>query len=73
MASDVIDKNISYWRKKAREGTLSAEEMREALALIRVERVGSSEVSAKSTTKRVAAKAKAQPIDSDELLKGLMG
>lgn len=73
MASDVIDKNISYWRKKAREGTLSVEEMREALALIRVERVSADSVSAKSTTKRVAAKAKAQPIDSDELLKGLMG
>lgn len=73
MASEVIDRNISYWRKRAREGTLTVEEMQEALSLIRKERVTADAVSTKSTGTRAAAKAKAAPIDSDDLLKGLMG
>lgn len=72
MASEVIDKNVVYWRRKAREGTLTVEEMREALAAIRAERGQAGAVSEKSTTRKTAAKKAAEPIDSEELLKGLM-
>lgn len=72
MASEVIDMKVSDWRRKAREGNLTVEEMKMALAAIRNERMGAGAVSAKSTTTKRTAKAKAAPIDSDDLLKGLM-
>lgn len=70
--SDVINSNVQVWRAKAREGTITQEEMRLAIAAIRKERVGASAVSAASKTKVATAKAKAAPIDSDALLDGLM-
>ncbi len=73
MASEVIDQSVSYWRKKAREGTLTVEDMKLALAAIRAERQASSAVSAKSTTAKATKAAKAAPIDSDALLDGLKG
>lgn len=62
--------NIQVWRQKALEGTITTDEMRQAIAAIRKERVQASEVSEKSTAKRTATKAKAAaaPIDSDALL-----
>lgn len=66
--SDVIMSNIQIWRQKSREGTITMEEMKEAIAAIRKERVGSSEVSAASKVKKATAKAKEAPIDSDDLL-----
>lgn len=72
MASEVIDRNVVYWRRKAREGSLTVEEMKEALAAIRAERTTAGAVSEKSTTRKAATKKAAEPIDSDELLKGLM-
>lgn len=72
MASEVIDMKVSDWRRKAREGTLTVEEMKQALAAIRSERTISSAVSEKSTTAKRTVKAKAAPIDSDDLLKELM-
>ena len=71
MASEIINGNIQLWRQKSRDGTITLDEMRQAIALIRAERVGASAVSAKSTATKVAAKAKAAPIDSDELLNEL--
>ena len=73
MSSEIINRSIVEWRQKARAGQLTVEEMKIALALIRAERQKSGEVSAKSTTTKKAAAKKAAPIDSDELLKGLMG
>ena len=70
--SDVINSNVQVWRAKSREGTITQEEMRLAIAAIRKERVGASAVSAASKTKVATAKAKAAPIDSDALLDGLM-
>lgn len=72
MASEVIDMKVSDWRRKAREGNLTVEEMKQALAAIRAERQLSGAVSEKSTATKRVAKAKAAPIDSDDLLKGLM-
>ena len=67
--SDVINEKIQYWRAKAAtpEG-LSLDEMREAIAAIRKERVNAQETSTKSKAKKAAAKEKAQPINSDALL-----
>lgn len=67
--SDVINEKIQYWRAKAAtpEG-LSLDEMREAIAAIRKERVNAQETSSKSKAKKVEAKAKQQPINSDDLL-----
>ena len=73
MASEEIDRNITYWRKRVREDTLTVEEMVEALSLVRKERIGADAVSKKSTSTKAAAKAKGTPIDSDDLLKDLMG
>jgi Arc/MetJ-type ribon-helix-helix transcriptional regulator len=70
--SDVINNNLQLWRQKARDGTITQEEMREAIAAIRKERVNASTVSATAKTKAATAKAKAAPIDSDALLDGLM-
>ena len=67
--SDVINEKIQYWRAKAAtpEG-LSLDEMREAIAAIRKERVAASETSTKSRAKKAEAKEKAAPINSDDLL-----
>jgi len=70
--SDVILRSVTEWRRKAREGTLTLEETIAALAAIRAERTGAGAISAASTRTKAAAKAKAAPIDSDELLKGFM-
>ena len=73
MTSTTIQSNIQLWRQKVADGTITNEELTEAIAAIRKERVGAAGVSAGATEKKAAAKtrAKAAPIDSDELLAGL--
>lgn len=66
--SEVINMNVQMWRAKAREGGLSLEEMRAAVAAIRAERLGAGAVSAASKEKKVVAAKKKQPVDSDALL-----
>lgn len=67
--SDVIQTNIQRWRMKAAspEG-LSTEEMREAIAAIRKERVNASEKSSTAKARTSTAKAKKAPVDGDALL-----
>ena len=67
--SEVILTQIQLWRQQAAspEG-LSREEMRNAIAAIRKERVAASEVSSAKRTRTTAAKEKATPINSDDLL-----
>jgi hypothetical protein len=69
---DVILSNVQIWRQKARDGTITVEEMRDAINAIRKDRIGASAVSAASKTKTATAKAKAAPIDSDAMLDSLM-
>lgn len=71
MVSEVINSQIQVWRQKAADGTITLEEMREAIAAIRKERVAASEKSSASKTRTATAKAKAAPIDSDSLLSEL--
>jgi hypothetical protein len=66
--SDVINSQISIWRQKCQDGTITLPEMRDAIAAIRKERVGAQETSTKSKTTKAAKAAKAAPIDSDDLL-----
>lgn len=71
--SEVIQSNIQLWRAKALDGSITREEMKEALAQIRSERVGASERSSASKARTSTAKAKAAPIDSNSLLGELDG
>ncbi len=68
--SDAINANIQLWRQKAREGTLTLAESRQAVEAIRKERVSAGEKSANSREVKAmkASKAKAAPIDGDSLL-----
>ena len=68
MVSEVVATNLQIWRQKSFDGTITRGEMKEAIALIRAERVGASERSATSKSTRTTAKAKAAPVDSDALL-----
>jgi len=66
--SEVILSNIQIWRMKSREGTMTLEDSRAAIAAIRKERVGASEVSAASKTKKAATAAKKAPVNVSSLL-----
>ena len=66
--SVVIQTNIQLWRSKSRDGTITLDEMRQAISAIRADRVGAGAVSAASTEKKAVAKAKNVPINSDDLL-----
>jgi lipopolysaccharide export system protein LptC len=69
--SQTIQEKIQLWRAKAADGSITLEEMREAIKAIRKERVQASEVSKKSRTKKAEKAAAQQPVDSDDLLKEL--
>lgn len=65
MTLDVpLEVRVAEWRKKEAEGTLSDEEMREAIRAIRAGRVSASQTSTRSR----AAKA---PVDVGNLLEKL--
>ena len=61
---------IQLWRQKAREGTLTQDEMRQAIAALRADRVGAAATSEKSREKKATARAKAN-VNSDDLLSQL--
>ena len=64
--------NIQLWRQKCADGTITLDEMKQAIAAIRTERVNASVVSTASKERKSTAKAKASPINSDSLLDDLM-
>ena len=68
MSSEVILSSIQIWRQKSRDGTITLDEIREAIAAIRKERVEASTVSKVAKERKSTAKAKATPIDSNALL-----
>lgn len=65
--SPEMQTQIQIWRQKAREGTLTQEEMRQAIAALRQDRVAASATSAKARATKSAATAK-KNINSDDLL-----
>lgn len=70
--SPEMQAKMAEWRQKARDNTLTKEEMKEAIKLMRTERVGAAATSAASKTRKSAATAK-KNIDSDDLLSQLDG
>lgn len=66
--SEVINEKVQEWRRKCADGSITLDEMREAIAAIRKERVNAQETSTKSKARKATAKAKAEPVDSDGLL-----
>lgn len=66
--SEVIAEKVQEWRRKCADGTITLDEMREAIAAIRKERVHAQDTSTKSKAKKATAAAKSAPIDSDGLL-----
>ena len=62
--SQVITTQIQLWRQKVHNGTITQEEMKEAIAAIRKERVAASTTSAVSRAKKAP---KVAP-DSDAML-----
>lgn len=68
MSSDLINSKIQVWRAKALDGTITQEEMKEAIQAIRKERTGASVKSTEAKERKVAtATAKKKP-DGDALL-----
>lgn len=63
--SPELQSKITLWRARAANGTLTQDEMREAIAALRADRIGAAIASDKS--KR--AKAKAEIPDAGDLLK----
>lgn len=56
-----MNTKIQLWRQRAREGTLTQEELKEAIQALREDRVKSAKTSATSRAKKV-------PVNSDDLL-----
>lgn len=67
MSSVVVNQNIQEWRRKCRDGSITLEEMKQALAAIRVERKEAGAISEASATKKRTAAAKKAPVDTDSL------
>jgi len=55
--SSVISANIQLWRQKVADGTITKEELTEAIAAIRKERVGASVKSDTSRAKKAPKEA----------------
>ena len=70
--SHEMQAKIQLWRQKAREGTLTQDEMREAIAALRQDRVAAAGVSTASRAKKSATAAK-KAVNSDDLLSELDG
>lgn len=66
-----LQMKMSLWRQKAVEGTLTQDEMREAIALMRAGRAAGQTASASGTSRR--AKAKAEIPSADDMLNELGG
>lgn len=64
MVSTETQSKIAIWRQRAREGTLTKEEMREALQALAEDRVRAAGASSTSRTKKAAKAA----VNSDDLL-----
>lgn len=65
--SPELQSKLALWRLRAAEGTITREEMREAILHLRADRLSAADASAKSKSK---ARAKG-PVDVDSLLDSL--
>jgi hypothetical protein len=67
--SPELQSKIAHWRVKAVNGSMTPDDMREAIAALRADRVGAAVASATSK----AGKVKAPPPDASSLLDELEG
>lgn len=65
-----LSTQVQLWRQKAREGTLTQDDMKEALIALRASRQAAGAISATSREKKGEARAK-KVINSDSLLNEL--
>jgi hypothetical protein len=70
--SPELSAKVQLWRQKARDGSLTQDEMREAIIALRQDRAGAAVTSAASRERKATAKAKAS-VNSDDLLNELDG
>jgi hypothetical protein len=75
MSSTFINENIQEWRRKAADGTITPEEMKQAIEAIRKERAELDVPKPKTRAKAGAAakpkKQKPEDVNTDDLLKEL--
>jgi hypothetical protein len=69
MFSPELASQVALWRQKAKDGTLTQDEMREAIQALRAERATASPTG--TSVKRTAAKAKPSSEDLLSQLEGL--
>jgi len=67
-----VTSRITELRQRARDNTITLEEMREAITLMRGDRVRAAATSLKSRTKKADKAAAAKTIDSDALLQSFL-
>lgn len=70
--SPELQLKIAQWRDKARQGTLTQDEMREAIAALRKDRSSIPQATAGSKVTKARTAASKKP-DSDDLLSQLEG
>lgn len=71
--SPEVQSKIAIWRQKAIDGTLTKEEMMQAILIVRGDRKSAAVASEKATTTR-AKTAKGKPVlNADDLLNDLEG
>ena len=70
--SPEMNAKIQLWRQKAREGTLTQDEMKEAIAALRQDRIGASGRNEATRERKATTRAK-KNISSDALLNELDG
>lgn len=71
MTQDELNSKIARWREKSLDGSLTLEEMKEAIVALRGGRVSAAIASGTSRAKKAAAAVPVQ--DSDDLLDELRG
>lgn len=71
--SEIIQSQVQIWRQRCKDGTMTTEEMVEVINKIRGERIAATAISTKSRATAAEKKAKAAPINSDDLLNELGG
>lgn len=70
--SPEMQAQIQIWRQKSRDGTITQDELREALKALREDRVRAATTSEASRGRKAATRAKAA-VNSDDLLSELEG
>lgn len=62
---------IKLWREKAAAGTLTMDEMKEAIIILRAGRLAASEAASKTASTGGKSRAKKTPVDAQALLDGI--